>query len=118
MLLAFCAVVLLAGRLVLASQQLDDAARTAVASAQVQATAPAAAQAAQVAATNEVSTDRLGCDPYVVATNTAWFRAGGLVAVQVTCGVELPSIGVPGLPRTVTVASSALAPIETYREVG
>jgi hypothetical protein len=52
-----------------------------------------------------------------VITDTSHFYPGGYVSVTVVCQVNLSDLAVPGLPGTVTVQSSATAPIDPYRSV-
>jgi hypothetical protein len=53
-----------------------------------------------------------------VAVDAADFAPGGLVSVQIRCGVGLLTLGIPGIPGAVTLSGHASAGIELYREVG
>jgi hypothetical protein len=99
-------------------QDVGDAARTSVESAVIAST-PSAAQA-QAAATAgyEISHDGLQCTPYSVTTDVTDFIQGGAVSVQLRCGIELVTLGIPGLPGSVTLSDQATAGIELYREMG
>ena len=117
LLVAFAAVLLLGGRLVVARQQLLDATRTAVEAAVIQPTG-SLAQAAAATAFGQLASDHLACGPYSVTTATGDFRPGGVVSVDLRCGIALAALGIAGLPGSVTVQSAAAAIIEPYREVG
>lgn len=118
LLVAFAAVLLLGGRLVVARQQLLDATRTAVEAAVIQPTSSLAQTSAAATAFEQLASDRLSCNPYSVTTATGDFRPGGVVSVDLRCGIALAALGIAGLPGSVTVQSAAAAIIEPYREVG
>jgi hypothetical protein len=46
------------------------------------------------------------------------FVPGGVVSVQLRCGVGLVTLGIPGLPGSVALSGHGSAGIELYREVG
>ena len=50
------------------------------------------------------------------STNTAQFRRGGSVTVDVSCLVRFDDLGVAGMDATRRVSGSATAPIDIYRE--
>ena len=118
LLVAFALVILLGGRLANAAQYLDDAARTAVESAVAASTAAQARAQAAATAGYELARDGLACRPYSIAVNVGDFRAGGSVSVRIRCVVELATLGLPGLPGSVSLSAQTSAPIELYREVG
>jgi hypothetical protein len=106
------------GRLANALQEVGDAARTSVESAVIASTASNAQAQAVAASDYEISHDGLRCAPYSVAVDAADFAPGGLVSVQIRCGVGLLTLGIPGIPGAVTLSGHASAGIELYREVG
>ncbi len=106
------------GRLANALQEVGDAARTSVESAVIASTASNAQAQAVAASDYELSNDGLKCSPYSVAVDAADFAPGGLVSVQIRCGVGLLTFGIPGIPGAVTLSGHATARIEIYREVG
>ncbi|HLN07209.1 MAG TPA: TadE/TadG family type IV pilus assembly protein [Acidimicrobiales bacterium] len=118
LLVLFALVLLLGGRLVNTQLQVGDAARAAVESAAISSTASVAQARASAAASYEISRDGLRCGPYSMTSDVAQFTAGGYVSVQIQCGVKLVSLGLAGLPGSVTLSSHAGAGIELYREVG
>jgi hypothetical protein len=118
LMIVFTLALLLGGRLGMAALQVGDATRTSIEAAVVEPTPDRAQIAAAVAAYSELRSDGLVCHPYAAAAGTASFRPGGLVTMQISCGVALETFGLPGLPGRAVLASSALAAIEPYREVG
>jgi hypothetical protein len=99
-------------------QDVADAARASVESAVIASTASAAQAQAVAAADDELSHDGLQCTPYSMTADVGEFTPGGLVSVQLRCGVGLVTLGMPGLPGSVTLSAHASAGIEPYREVG
>ncbi len=106
------------GRLTNALQEVADAARTSVESAVIASTASSAQAQAVAAADYEISHDGFQCAPYSVTVDVADFAPGGFVSVQLRCGVGLATLGIPGLPGSVTLSAHASAGIEFYRELG
>ena len=106
------------GRLANALQEVGDAARTSVESAVIASTASEAEAQAVAAAGYGISHDGLKCAPFSVTTDVSDFAPGGLVSVQFRCRVGLVTLGLPGLPGSVTLAGNASAGIELYREIG
>lgn len=117
-LLLLAVVAMALGRLVLEHSQVVDVARAAAEAASVWPTPAAATAAATSVASEELARDGLPCTSSVVAVGTSHLQPGGEVQVEITCTVRLAAAGVPGLPGSVTLHASAVAPIETYREVG
>ena len=108
----------LGGRLANALQEVGDAARTSVESAVISSTASSAQAQALAASGYEISHDGLQCAPYSLTTDLTHFTPGGSVSVQLRCGVGLVTLGIPGLPGSVTLSGDAFAGIELYREMG
>ena len=106
------------GRYVSARQEVADAARAAAQAASVVASPTQAQGAAAATVTDEVSNQSRMCANPVVATDTSNFTAGGDVRVSVTCTVDLSDLLVPGVPGSVRVTSTQVAPIDPYRSVG
>jgi Flp pilus assembly protein TadG len=117
-LLLLAVVAMTIGHLVLDHAQVVDVARAAAEAASTWPTAGEATSAAEAAATYEITRDGLPCASPIVSVDTVDLVPGGTVEVAVTCVVRLGAAGVPGLPGSVTIEASAVAPIETYREVG
>jgi Flp pilus assembly protein TadG len=116
LLLALLLFAVLAGRLAQARAEVDGAARDAARAASI-ARAPAAARAAaRVAAAATLGDRRVTCRTLKVATDTSAFRAGGHVAVDVACTVDLADLALLRLPGRRTVHARFTAPLDTFRE--
>jgi hypothetical protein len=115
-LILMTAVALTLGRLAIDRGEVAEAARAAAEAASVWPTAPQANEAAQLAAAYSLVHDGLDCLSPRVVVDAASLAPGGELAVTVSCTVQLESSF--GLPGAVTLVSSAVAPIETYRELG
>jgi Flp pilus assembly protein TadG len=107
-----------AGRLVLARQDVDDAARTAVQAAATASDAPQARLLAGITAFVALSPDHGLCDDGTAVADTSDFVAGGRVFVSVTCVVRFSSLAFAGVPGSVTLTATRGAVLEPYREVG
>ncbi|MFZ2056850.1 MAG: TadE/TadG family type IV pilus assembly protein [Acidimicrobiales bacterium] len=118
LLVVLALVLVIGGRLCCALQEVQDAARTSVESAVIASTASSARAQAAAAANYEISHDGLRCTPYTMTLDVADFAPGGFVSVELRCGVGLVTLGIPGLPGSVTLSGQASAGIELYREVG
>jgi hypothetical protein len=106
------------GRFANALQEVNDIARTSVESAVIASTAPAAQAQALAAARYAVSGDGLRCSPYSATVDIGEFAPGGLVSVEIRCGIGLLTPTLGGLPDHVVVSARATAGIEPYREAG
>ncbi len=111
-------VALLIGRLVLQQSQVVDVARTAAEAASLWPTGAQAHEAALLTASYELVHDGLHCIRPVIAVDTSDLVPGGEVSVEITCPVALAPASISGLPGSVTLRESAVAPIEVYREIG
>lgn len=107
----------IAGRAVLARQQVDDAARTAAEAASIASSPTGASYAASVTAIANVLDDALFCEDLTVHPSTTDFRPGGSVSVSVACTMPLSRLGFLGLPGSVRLVASRWAPIEPYRQL-
>jgi Flp pilus assembly protein TadG len=116
LLVALLSSFVLGGQLLLARQQLDDAARTAVEAA-VDGRSPAAAVAEAKAAAHENLFVSKACTRAQLTVGTGRFRAGGDVSVAISCRVVLPPLPFLPLKRALVIASSSWAGIEPYRAV-
>lgn len=106
-----------AGRLALARQAVDDAARTALQAAVTMPDGPTAAAAAALTARDEIGQEGL-CGRISTATDTTRFVAGGSLYVSVTCVVPFSKLAFLGVPGSVTLTAVRGGDIEPYREVG
>lgn len=113
--LAFIGACLVAGLILFAHQELDEAARDAVEAATVQPTAGDAAVVAAGVADLDLSRSFPRCASVSTDTNTTGFDPGGDVRVVVHCVMHVPAVS-PLLPRSqVSLRASDTAPIEPYR---
>ena len=118
----FVALVILAGRLAIASQAVEASASEAARVASIARTQGTAATAATTAATSSLANQNLRCVRSTVTVDTAGFDAPVGTPAQVTatvaCVVNLADLSLPGVPGTRTVSATATSPIDTYRERG
>ena len=104
------------GRLASARGQVEQASRDAARAASI-ARSPAAAQTeAQQQAATDLAGDHLTCGQLNVAVDTAGFRPGGTVAVDIACTVSLADVVAAGFPGSQTLTARAVAPIDLYRQ--
>jgi Flp pilus assembly protein TadG len=107
-----------AGRLVLARQDVDDAARTALQAAVTMPDGQGARFIARVTTRLDLGPDHGLCSRVSTTTDTSDFVAGGTVLVRVTCEVRFSSLAFAGVPGSVTLTATRGAVLEPYREVG
>lgn len=113
--LAVLMLIVLAGRVVIADGTLDGIAHYGAREAARARSADDASSAAANAVDADVAAAGLECDATDVAVDTANFRAGGTVAVLVTCEVRLSDLAPLPLPGTRTIQSRAVAAVDVYR---
>ena len=118
----FVALVILAGRLAIATQAVEASASEAARIASIARTQSSAQGAATTAATSSLANQNLHCVRSTVSVNTAGFDVPVGTPAQVTatvaCVVNLADLSLPGVPGTRTVTATATSPIDTYRERG
>jgi Flp pilus assembly protein TadG len=107
-----------AGRLVLARQAVDDAARTALQSAVIASTAGNAQEMAADTVRAVLEADAGLCASITTATDTSNFVPGGTVTVTVTCRVPFARLAFAGVPGSVTLQATRGGNVEPYRELG
>ena len=116
----FVALVILAGRLAIATQAVEASASEAARIASIARTQSSAQGAAATAATSSLANQNLHCVRSTVTVDTAGFDAPVGTPAQVTatvaCVVNLADLSLPGVPGTRTVTATANSPIDTYRE--
>jgi hypothetical protein len=108
----------LAGRLELARQDVDDAARTALQAAVTMPDGRQASLLARVTANFVLGPEAGLCSQVSTTTDTSNFVAGGTVSVQVSCVVRFSSLAFAGAPSSVTLTATRGAILEPYREIG
>ncbi len=118
LLLAVLGAAFFAGRLVLARQAVDDAARTALQAAVTMPDGRAASAVAALTALDEIGHDGGLCARLSTVTDTSQFVAGGRLYVRVSCVVPFSNLAFAGVPGSVTLAAVRGGDIEPYREVG
>jgi Flp pilus assembly protein TadG len=97
-----------------------DLASTAAASARAASLArspQAAIEAAKQAATTDLAGHNLTCSPLSVSVDTSNFRAGGQVAVTITCTAHTGDLVGARLPGQINGSATAHAVIDSWREV-
>jgi Flp pilus assembly protein TadG len=107
-----------AGRLVDARLQVDSAARQAARAASLARTPAAAAARADATARAALASEHITCSPLTVSPDTAAFRPGGQVTVQVTCTVSLAGLALLHVPGAQTLTAQFTSPIDVYRGAG
>jgi Flp pilus assembly protein TadG len=106
-----------AGRLVQGRLEVASAAAQAARAASL-ARDPAAAAQATAVASSALASQHLTCGSLTVSTDTAAFRPGGQVSVQVSCTVSLSGLALLHLPGAETLTAQAAAPIDVFRGAG
>jgi len=107
--------VVFAGRVADTDAQVTRAAGAAARAASLrQHPADAAADAETTAAAN-LAAAGVTCDPLEVDVDVSDFRAGGTVAVTVTCTVAMSEMALLGVPGTRTSVARAVEHIDQYR---
>ena len=114
------ALVILAGRLTIATQAVQASASEAARVASIARTQGAASSAASAAAASSLANQNLNCARSAVTLDTTGFEAPVGTAAQVTatvrCVLNVGDLSLPGVPGTKTVTGTASSPIDTYRE--
>ncbi len=105
------------GRLVLARQEVDNAAADAVRAASVAGTPEGALSEAQSVAAADLSADHITCAPIATVTDTSSFFPGGVVKVSVSCATTLSDLSLLALPGHTTLVASAAEVIDRYRSL-
>ena len=118
--LLFVALVILAGRLAIATQAVQASASEAARVASIARTQGAASSAASSAATSSLANQNVNCVRSAVTLDTTGFGAPVGTPAQVTatvrCVVNVADLSLPGVPGTRTVTGTASSPIDTFRE--
>lgn len=95
--------------------ELDTAAHQAARAAALARTIPAADQAARAAAQAALTTTAPGCTAVEIAVDTGRWRPGGVVAVTVSCALDLTAAVGAGLPGHDTLTATATEPLDSFR---
>ena len=104
------------GRYAYGKQLVEQAASAAARAASLSATATQADTRAHQAAAVSLSDAGVSCTSMGISVDASNFRAGGTVAVTLTCTADLSGLALAGLPGAVTMTATGRAPLETYRQ--
>jgi Flp pilus assembly protein TadG len=109
-----------AGRIQVADNGVEEAARAAARAASLAVDADTAVALATAQAQDTLARQNLRCQPVDVAVDSAGFRTplgeSGDVTVAITCTVAMTDLLIPGLPGSVQVNASFTSPVDAYRE--
>jgi Flp pilus assembly protein TadG len=100
------------GRVVAGRNDADDAASEAARAASLTRSASDAGAAATQAASGRLAAASSLCRDPAIRTDTSDFRPGGVVAVSVTCTVDLAGTS---LPARATVTARSVQPLDPFR---
>ncbi|MCO1575193.1 pilus assembly protein [Crossiella sp. SN42] len=118
-LLATIAVMIAAGRIVLADHVVTDAATAAARTASLARTATHAQHTATATAHRVLTDQQLHCRSITVTIDTSGFTVPlGLpatVSATVTCVAELSDLALPGMPGTRTLRDTFTSPLDPFR---
>jgi Flp pilus assembly protein TadG len=117
LLIVFLLLVVAFGRLAGARIEVDGAAAQAARAASIARSPATATTAAEETAASALSSQHVTCAHLQVAVDTADFVPGGLVAVTVSCAVDLSTLTGLHLPVTETLSNRFVEPIDAYRSV-
>jgi Flp pilus assembly protein TadG len=115
LLVALMMLIVTAGRLVQARLEVTSAAMQAARAASLARDPATATASATAVASSALASQHLTCGTLAVSTNTAAFRPGGQVIVQVSCTVSLAGLALLRLPGAEALTSQAAAPIDFFR---
>ncbi len=121
-LLALLGLLIMAGRVAIASNSVEAAADEAARSASISRTGAGARSAAHDGARRSLARQDLRCSSVQVDVDTSGFGVPvgtpARVSATVTCVVQLADLALPGFPGSRTVTATAVSPLDTYRERG
>lgn len=118
-LLLLLGLVVLAGRVQVAAGAVEHAAMSAAREASLARSADGARATASSAAARELDGQDIRCATSNVTVDTAGFGAplgqSATVSATLSCTVSFADLGIPGLPGSRTLASTATSPIDRFR---
>lgn len=115
LLLMFLLVVVALGRMATARADVDGAARDVARAASMARDPFAAQQSSRDVAAATLAERGVTCRSLEVTVDTSAFRAGGWVAADVTCSVDLADLALLRLPGTKAVHARFVAPVDSLR---
>lgn len=116
-LIALLLLVVAGGRLVQARGDVDAIARDAARAASVARSPAEAVSRAEAMVTVRVGEGGVQCREPGIATDTVDFRPGGVVAVAITCNVDLAAVSLLGISATRAIEARATEVIDERRGV-
>jgi len=116
LLLGLLMLAVLAGRVAQTRAEVDGAARDAARAASIARDPAAASRAAHQAAAATLGQRGVTCRALTVTTDTGAFRAGGVVAVTITCTIDLADLSLLHVPGSRTVTARFVEPLDAFRE--
>jgi Flp pilus assembly protein TadG len=117
LLMAIIGTFVFAGRIVLARQDADDAARNALEAAVTMPDYTGANTMAGITVFLSLESDGDLCSDGKVTLETANFDPGGFAQVQVSCQVPIPRVAFSDAPQSVLISTTRTGVIEPYREM-
>jgi Flp pilus assembly protein TadG len=105
------------GRLGMARQHIDAAARDAARAGSIARSVDDAQVAARSAAVEALGAHNLTCSDLGVGVDTSQFRPGGWVRVEVSCTVATADVAGMWTPGATTMRATSQAVVDTYRGV-
>ena len=121
-LLLLVGLLIIGGRVAIATGSVEAAARDAARTASIARTPAQARSDATSTATTTLTAQGLQCSTTTVDVSTAGFAVPvgqpAQVSARVTCQVALADLVLPGLPGTRAVTGAATSPLDTFRERG
>ena len=117
--IAIFAVVVAAGRVIIARQVTDAAAFSAARTASLTRSAGSAANDGEAAAIAALTSQGIQCSSLTITIDTSEFShpigAAATVTARVTCVADLADIALPFMPGEMTLISEFTSPIDRYR---
>lgn len=105
------------GRLVLARERVDAAARDAARAGTIARSGSTAEADARRAADARLAGAGVTCRTLDVNVDVTDFRPGGTVTTTISCTVDLADLTLLGVPGTRTITSTAVETVDTFRGV-
>ena len=116
----FVALIIFAGRVAIAHQEVQSAAADAARSASIARTQGAAQTAGDAAAATSLANQHVNCTVTTVSVDTTGFASPvgtpARITASVTCHVNLSDLWLPGVPGTKAITATMSSPLDTYRE--
>ena len=116
------AFIVIGARIALASDRISGVAGIAARDASIARSYDSAQRIAESSAKQALATDDLHCTNINVQVDASGFNAApgtnAAIHVDVTCTVDLSTIGVTGMPGSKTLHDSATSPLDPARDIG